>query len=48
VIVTVSRQNTATASMLVNQSKPVRLNRAQDVSSKLVRQFIQAMDGIYV
>jgi hypothetical protein len=47
VIVTVSRQNTAT-SMLVNQSKPVRLNRAQDVSSKLVRQFIQAMDGIYV
>jgi hypothetical protein len=32
--------------MLVNQSKSVDLNRAQDVSSKLMRQFIHALDGI--
>ena len=44
--VAVSGQDTGTLSMLVNQSKPVGLNRAQDLSSEFMHQFMHALDGI--
>jgi hypothetical protein len=44
----VSGQNTGTLSMLVNQSKPVALYRAQDLSSEFMHQFMHALDGMAV